>query len=306
MTDNSIHAFLSVIEYGSIAEAARANFTAPQTFWKYITAMEAELQTRLFLRDNRTLKLTRAGELWRDHYLKQQAEEGLIRAQLLLEASRHNTGNALRLGIAQGVWTRREVLGALREYTRLCPDRPLTVSFGTETNIQDMLDLNELDIGLTDDGKRFSSTLTDEILCTDSYYIITGEGFTLPDGRTPQCLEDFRDVPFLLALDGDRISPMEARLLFTLHFRSQFGFTPQLTILKNTASVHTELDLGRSCLLCCGYERAAESLFLNKIPVGGSATLILRYQNSVVDPALFTLRDCFRAQYANYGKGDAQ
>ncbi len=63
MTGNSINAFLQIAEKGSIAKAARENYISPQSFWKYVSNLEKELQMKLFTRNGRTLKLSPAGEI---------------------------------------------------------------------------------------------------------------------------------------------------------------------------------------------------------------------------------------------------
>ena len=64
MTVSEIDAFLAVVRYGSMAEAARRLYTSQPTLSRRLHSLEEELGYALLLRNKgvRTVELTRQGE----------------------------------------------------------------------------------------------------------------------------------------------------------------------------------------------------------------------------------------------------
>ena len=58
------HLFIDIVETGSIAEAARRQGISPSYASRRISSLEAELNTKLFLRTTRSLEITDAGKIY--------------------------------------------------------------------------------------------------------------------------------------------------------------------------------------------------------------------------------------------------
>ena len=59
---NRIHYFFKAVEYKNFTQAANACHIRQTTMSKYIAVLEQELQTQLFIREHRTLTLTKQGK----------------------------------------------------------------------------------------------------------------------------------------------------------------------------------------------------------------------------------------------------
>ena len=59
---NRIHYFFKAVEYKNFTQAANACHIGQTTMSKYIAVLEQELQTQLFIREHRTLTLTKQGK----------------------------------------------------------------------------------------------------------------------------------------------------------------------------------------------------------------------------------------------------
>ncbi len=55
--------FLAAAEHKGFSPAARALYTSHSTLSRAVSALEAELDTQLFIREHRVLTLTKAGKL---------------------------------------------------------------------------------------------------------------------------------------------------------------------------------------------------------------------------------------------------
>ncbi len=69
MEPEQLRIFLAVAEHGSFTAAAKALFVSHSTTSRAVAALERELGTPLFLRQGRSVSLTKAGEM-----LKPEAE----------------------------------------------------------------------------------------------------------------------------------------------------------------------------------------------------------------------------------------
>ena len=65
MEPEQLRIFLAVAEQGSFTAAAKALFVSHSTTIRAVAALERELETPLFLRQGRSVTLTKAGETLR-------------------------------------------------------------------------------------------------------------------------------------------------------------------------------------------------------------------------------------------------
>ena len=87
MEPEQLRIFLAVAEHGSFTAAAKALFLSHSTTSRAVAALERELGQPLFLRQGRTVALTKAGET-----LKPEAERLLNEMEIIKK-------NIMQLGI---------------------------------------------------------------------------------------------------------------------------------------------------------------------------------------------------------------
>ena len=95
MYNHHLDTFICAADAGSFSKAAEALFVSPNAVMKQINLLESHLDTRLFLRDNRGLTLTPAGEL-----VYREAKAMIRRSNKVLAQARALTerGGVIRVG----------------------------------------------------------------------------------------------------------------------------------------------------------------------------------------------------------------
>lgn len=118
MTNVQIKYFLTVAEYLSFTRASEILFVSQPAVTKQIIALEKELGFPLFIRETHKIKLTEAGLIMREAFLKMS--DTFIEAKDL--AVRKSSGNkVLNIGILEGMFL-NGASASLRELKNLFPD----------------------------------------------------------------------------------------------------------------------------------------------------------------------------------------
>lgn len=126
MTIKQLHYFIAVAETRSFTHAARNYFIAQTAMSQQIAALEKELGFLLFHRTNRTVELTRAGEIF-----YQRVHPLVLELEIALEEASAAAGvreQFFRIGIYDGA-INRFLAPALKEFAQQEPDtKPLLIS----------------------------------------------------------------------------------------------------------------------------------------------------------------------------------
>lgn len=119
MNTRLLECFVTVVECGSITQAARQLFTTQPNLSKQIATLERELGIRLFYREHRSIQLTPAGEVFYSQVksIPQMLDSAARRA--LETAGRERS--CLRVGILEGHQLRPELLTALDTFHKTHP-----------------------------------------------------------------------------------------------------------------------------------------------------------------------------------------
>lgn len=135
-----IRLFVEAAGLGSLSAAGRKIGLSPAAASARLVKLEAELNTRLFERTTRRLRLTAEGALYLSHC--QQAMAALDDAQAALQAGRSAVSGKLRIA-ATSDFGRHVLQGWLEEFNALHPQITLALILGdTVANLlQDDLDL---------------------------------------------------------------------------------------------------------------------------------------------------------------------
>ena len=235
--------FLSVAEEGSITRAAKRLHISQQALSNSIARLETELGCRLFDR-RQGLELTYGGRQYR------LAAERILDIQKQTEALLHDiSGNVrgeLRIGISH---TRGQALLPLilPSFMEKYPQVELSVLEGDTRTLENHLEHGDIDVLIGFAPFRLEGAVA-QTLMRDRLFLVLPR--TLLDKRLPEPgraeeqlalfgrthdLGLFRDYPFVLLKEGERIRTIAERL-----FREQ-GFRPQIRI--ETRNMQTAVAL---------------------------------------------------------------
>ena len=112
--------FTTAAECGSFSETARRLYTSQPNISKQISSMEAELGTKLFLRDSRRIRLTRAGQ-----YLYEQLRDFPALFDRVFDTTRalgRGDVGELTVGVLSGQRLDKRIIDRFRYFNRLYPE----------------------------------------------------------------------------------------------------------------------------------------------------------------------------------------
>lgn len=173
--DAQLHVFETVAELRSFSRAAeRLHMTQPAVS-QQIRALEDSLGVRLLERNNKSVSLTRAGEIALRHA---RDINGLYRRMgEMLDELMRQTGGPLSIGASYtfGEYALPPVLARLNaEYPAVRP----SIAIGNTAEIADRLRSRELDIGIVE-GEEIGAGLEAEKLAEDEMHVAAGAGHPL-------------------------------------------------------------------------------------------------------------------------------
>jgi LysR family transcriptional regulator, transcriptional activator of the cysJI operon len=179
--DQALEVFRTVAETRNFTRAGeRLHMTQPAVS-QHIRTLEARLGVRLLERDNKSVSLTRAGEIVLHH----AREIGNLYSRMEDRVSElmHHTGGPLAVGASYtvGEYVLPQALARLNaEY----PDIHPTIAIGNSSDIAEQVRKRELDIGIVE-GEEIGNGLEVELLSQDTMYIAAGAGHPLAQKNIP-------------------------------------------------------------------------------------------------------------------------
>ncbi|SAL83844.1 LysR family transcriptional regulator [Caballeronia terrestris] len=197
---NDIIAFVSVVESGSFTLAAKKLGLTRSGVGKRIVHMEQRLQTRLFQRTTRSLRLTDDGQVLYDRS-----------SQILEDLQEIDTAMARRTGEPRGQLTlslpvtlgRRHVLPVLKRFLEKWPEVNATVSFSDR-----FVDLIEdgIDIAIRTGEPREDSRLLARVVARQKSFACASPSYLIRKG-VPNCPEELVNHDCLFFLSEGRPRP---------------------------------------------------------------------------------------------------
>lgn len=139
--------FTTAAECGSFSETARLLYTSQPNISKQISALEQELGAKLFLRENRSVRLTRAGE-----YLYEQTKDLPFRFRQIAETTRalgRGDAGELTIGVLSGQRLDRGIIQRFQAFTQLYPEHEFTLERAGFSELQKALDTLRFDLIIT-------------------------------------------------------------------------------------------------------------------------------------------------------------
>lgn len=289
--DAQMQVFETVAELRSFSRAAeRLHMTQPAVS-QHIRALEESLGARLLERNNKSVTLTRAGEIALRHA---RDINGLYRRlQEMMDELLHFTGGPLAIGASYtfGEYALPSVLARLyREYPGIRPQ----VAIGNTTEIAERVRSRELDIGIVE-GDVVGGGLAVRKLAEDEMFVAAGAAHPLAGaGTVPP--ERLAEEIWLLRETGSGTRDAADRML------AQLGIQPARTMeLGSTQLIKETVEAGIGLTLLSRLALRKELgigtlklLDAPGMPVRRSFSVLLRrgdLQTRTMEAFLQTLRD---------------
>ena len=139
--------FTTAAECGSFSETARRLFTSQPNISKQIASMEKELDTRLFIRDRQTLRLTKAGE-----YLFEQTRSLPAQFERIFETARalgRSDSGGLSIGLLAGLRLDADIMRRFQNFTSRSPLLDLNMEREGFSALRNSLATHRFDVIIT-------------------------------------------------------------------------------------------------------------------------------------------------------------
>lgn len=232
--DQSLVVFSEVADTRNFSRAAeRLHMTQPAVS-QHIKVLEERLKVRLLERNNKSVALTKAGEIVLHH-----AKEigGLYRRmEEMVDELMHYTGGPLSIGASYtfGEYVLPLTLAALNtDY----PDIRPTVLIGNTSDIAEKVRNRELDVGIVE-GEEIGTGLVVEKLAEDEMYVASGARHPLAD-RSPVSKAELEGQTWLVREQGSGTRAAADKMF------SELGLLPsRLMEMSSTQSIKETVEAG--------------------------------------------------------------
>ena len=199
MNFKQLEYFSAVAEAGSISGASRALHVAQPPISRQLALLEDELGATLFLRTNKGVVLTEAGQcLW------QQSRQMLQSLRTMADSVRDvNSGvrGQLKLGV---IYSDVQIAtGLLKEYHERFPQVELYVRMGSPGDLLGDLGRGELHVLFLRSQSERSRSLRELVLGEDPLELVMRAETDPAPGQEAVPLEALRDAPMCLLRSGD-------------------------------------------------------------------------------------------------------
>ncbi|MBI2299362.1 MAG: LysR family transcriptional regulator [Armatimonadetes bacterium] len=197
MADERLRTFVTVARCGSLSAAARELFISQPAVTQQVHKLEAEYRCQLFLRHERGVKLTPAGEVLREHALRVvELEEQAGEALAALQQSLRGT---LRLG---ATFTLGEYLlpPILARFKAAHPDVELLLEIENAAKVVEHVAGGAYGCGVIE-GPHHNPFVRSEKLADDELVVICGPSHPFA-GRAELGVDDLRTATWVLREPG--------------------------------------------------------------------------------------------------------
>ncbi|MEZ5534067.1 MAG: LysR family transcriptional regulator [Thiolinea sp.] len=195
MDMNTINAFLEVAKYQSFSQAAENLFVTQPAISKRITALENELNVKLFNRINRSVTLTEAGYNLLPRFQALRSEMEAIR-RFSSDLSGSISGK-LTMGTSHHIGLRR-LPPVLKHFNAHYPDVQLDIHFEDSEQACHAIEKGELEIALVTLPTTIPEQLQTRTIWTDQLHIVTAPGHPLHKKRDTVPLAELASYPCVL------------------------------------------------------------------------------------------------------------
>ena len=236
----TVNTFLHVAELHSFSQAARELGYSQSAVSSQIAQLESELETPLFDRVGKTVRLTDAGQIFQNYARSLLTTAQQAKAALQPEQQIRGT---LRVALADSV-SSAFLPDLLRQYHARCPQVELVLRTATADEMLRMLASNQTDLAYTLDQPILLSSIVPAVDTPEPVCFVAPAGHPLA-GQEVVTLEELTRQEFLLTERG-------------MSYRDALD---QCLAAKGL-EIHPYLELGSAAQLCQMVERGMGLSFL--------------------------------------------
>ena len=280
--------FVAAAESGSFTAAAHACYTSQPNISKQISALEAELDAKLFYRDNRSVRLTQAGEyLYKEiKELPRQLNQIFQTTQALGRAD----GGQLTIGLLAGQVLNSDFIDRINRFETQYPELKFSLERAGFTALREALNSYRLDMIIT---------LSFDIEPRPELEIETlkhqGGALFISRMSPVQDFDDLSQAPFIT------ISPEESYGGYQqlLRFGEQHGFEPNIVRLANSLDsllFYVEAGVGVSILDRNTRLENDRNIRVVPMPDSEASDLIAVWRRDNNNPHIRKMVDCLKNQ----------
>jgi len=264
LNETMIRCFLTLAENLSFTKTAQEMYMTQQAVSKYIARLEETLGFRLFLRTRHYVKLTRAGEMYRDLFSKYQDE--FDRVSEAVTAYYRDLQKQIKLGYLEMLDISSSIADALKQARQ--KDSELRFS-GVKLPQHELLEQfadRELDMIITyrEFAPKEAGVKSHRILNTPLVLLVSPEDPVNVEGAT---VADFRSHPFIKTAAGRE--PVAETRERALRQCRELGFTPEkIVVAPNLESAYMNAELGQGVFVSTMLSRVSLHSSLTCFPIG--------------------------------------
>lgn len=236
----TVNTFLHVAELHSFSQAARELGYSQSAVSSQIAQLESELETPLFDRVGKTVRLTDAGQIFQNYARSLLTTAQQAKAALQPEQQIRGT---LRVALADSV-SSAFLPDLLRQYHARCPQVELVLRTATADEMLRMLASNQTDLAYTLDQPILLSSIVLAVDTPEPVCFVAPSGHPLA-GQEVVTLEELTRQEFLLTERG-------------MSYRD----TLDQCLAAQGLEIHPYLELGSAAQLCQMVERGMGLSFL--------------------------------------------
>ena len=200
---NLYYIFYVTANTGNISRAARQLFISQPSLSKSISRLESQLNTRLFIRTSRGVRLTEEGQLLYDHV--KRAFNAIEQGEQELSHRKDQGISHIRIGVSTTL-CKYMLLPYLKEFVERCPNIQITIQCQSSNQTMELIDSRQIDIGLVgtpENPKKYNFYELEEIediFVTTKSYISHQKLHELKDVR------DIFNVASVMLLDKQNMT----------------------------------------------------------------------------------------------------
>lgn len=213
MEFNDLKLFLNLCETRNFAKTANQNHMSPSTLSRQIQRIEAELGVSLFVRDNRQVDLTEAGQAFISFAQKGWADWQSMKLQLRYQAEQQLSGELRLFCSVTAAYSHLPQI--LEKFRRLYPKVEIKLTTGDPALALSLVQNQEVDLALAGQPKNLPQGMIFHYIDSISLSLIAPRVACLATQKLQQKNVDWQSIPFILPVEGP------ARQRIDLWFKQQ-------------------------------------------------------------------------------------
>ncbi len=286
MNTTQVKCFLALAETLNFTKAASRLYMSQPGLSRQIASLEQELNTQLFIRSQKGVRLTPAGSLLAGE-LGQIQESGERLIQRVQTVGQGYTGE-LTIGLLEGQWMGAELTEVFRRFMKKHPNVDLRISKGSFGELRRLLQEGSIDAAFT---LRFELDDMDGVdhFIYDPDTAVFAVSRRLPLGQKENiCIEDMLQETLLM------ISPEDCRAGYAqslAHFQSAAAAPLTIRQAPNLTTMMLWIELGLGVGVINHRSSIASNpdiRLIHEVPLGDASTcLVWRKENNNPSIAYF-------------------